>query len=300
MRELCGLDLVEAVGKIKVISLCPLTRALVTAGFMSMYGECECMPELLTNKTAVVTGGASGIGRGIALQLATHGADVVVADLQEEPQTPDTAPTLEAIENRTDSQSTFVKCNVTNYDDLVSTVDVAEEFGGIDVMVNNAGIVHPVEFFSTSEEDFDTLMDVNLKGAYFGCQAAGERMVESGGGTIINVASTAADQGFVEPGSLLYCAAKGGVKSLTYAVADLLGPEVRVNAIQPGFTGETGLAEKQDPELAAERATETVMGRLGRPEDLGNVTVFLASDLASYVTAESILVDGGWVNIGGP
>ena len=105
----------------------PITRALVTAGFMSMYGECECMPELLTNKTAVVTGGASGIGRGIALQLATHGADAVVADLQEEPQTPDTVPTLEAIENRTDSQSTFVKCNVTNYADLVSTADVAEE-----------------------------------------------------------------------------------------------------------------------------------------------------------------------------
>ena len=258
------------------------------------------MSELLADRTAVVTGGASGIGRGIALKLASHGADVVVADLREEPQTPDTVPTLEAIEDRTDSRGSFVECDVTDYDDVVGAVDAAEEFGGVDVMVNNAGIVHPVDFFDTTDEDFYALIDVNLKGAYFGCQAAGERMLESGGGSIINVASTAADQGFVEPGSLLYCAAKGGVKSLTYAVADLLGPEVRVNAIQPGYTDETGLAEKQDPELAAERATETVMGRLGRPEDLGNVTVFLASDLASYVTAESVLVDGGWVNIGGP
>ena len=258
------------------------------------------MSDLLADETAVVTGGASGIGRGIALELASHGADVVVADPRETPQTPDTTPTLDAIDERTDSRSRFVECDVTNYDDLVNAVDAAEEFGGVDVMVNNAGIVHPVDFFDTTDEDFEALMNVNLKGAYFGCQAAGERMLEAGGGSIINVASTAADQGFVEPGSVLYCAAKGGVKSLTFAVAELLGPEVRVNAIQPGFTDETGLAENQDDDLAAARATETSMGRLGRPEDLGNVTAFLASELSSYVTAESILVDGGWVNTGGP
>ena len=258
------------------------------------------MSDLLTDKTAVVTGGASGIGRGIALQLATHGADIVVADIQETPNTPDTTPTLEAIEDETDSQGLFVECDVTDYDDLVGAVDAAEEFGGIDVMVNNAGIVHPVEFFDATAEDFATLVDINLRGAYFGCQAAGERMVERGGGSIINVASTAADQGFVEPGSILYSAAKGGVKSMTFGIADLLGPEVRVNAIQPGFTDETGLAENHPEEAARARAAETAMDRLATPEDLGNVSVFLASDLSSYVTAESILVDGGWVNIGGP
>ena len=258
------------------------------------------MSSLLAGKTAVVTGGASGIGRGIALELASHGTDIVVADLRKSPQTPDTAPTMEAIDDRTDSRSRFVECDVTEYDDLVDAVDAAEEFGGINVMVNNAGVVHPVDFFDTTDEDFETLVDVILKGTYFGCQAAGERMLEGGGGSIINVASTAADQGFVEPGSLLYCAAKGGVKSLTFAIAELLGPDVRANAIQPGFTDETGLAENQDAELAAARATETSMGRLARPEDLGNVSVFLASELSSYVTAESIFVDGGWVNTGGP
>ncbi|MFC5973593.1 SDR family NAD(P)-dependent oxidoreductase [Halomarina salina] len=254
----------------------------------------------LSGKTAIVTGGASGIGRGITLTLAEKGADVVVADLNDQPRTPDTTPTLEAVDDETDSRGLFVECDVTDYDDLVGAVDEAEAFGGVDVMVNNAGIVHSVEFFETTDEDFDTLVDVNLKGAYYGCQAAGERMLENGGGSIVNVASTAADQGFVEPGSILYCAAKGGVKSMTYAIADLLGPEVRVNAVQPGFTDETGLAENHDPEAATARAEETVMERLGTPRDVGNVTAFLASDQASYVTAESILVDGGWVNIGGP
>ncbi|MFC6766595.1 SDR family NAD(P)-dependent oxidoreductase [Natrinema soli] len=258
------------------------------------------MSSLLTGKTAVVTGGASGIGRGIALKLASHGADIVVADLRETPRTPETTPTLEAIEAETDSQGRFVECDVTNYEDVVDAVDAADEFGGIDVMVNNAGIVHPVEFFETDDDDFETLVNVNLKGAYFGCQAAGERMLENGGGSIINVASTAAEQGFVEPGAILYCAAKGGVKSMTFAIADLLGPEVRVNAIQPGFTDETGLAENHDEEAARARAAETSLDRLGNPDDLGNVAVFLASDLSSYVTAEGILVDGGWVNTGGP
>ncbi len=95
-------------------------------------------------------------------------------------------------------------------------------------MVNNAGIVHPVEVFDTTDEDFATLIDVNLKSTYFGCQAAGERMLQNGGGSIINVATTAVEQGFVKPGSILYCAVKGRVKSMTVAVADLLGPDVRV------------------------------------------------------------------------
>lgn len=258
------------------------------------------MSDLLTDKTAVVTGGASGIGRGIALKLATHGADVVVADVRRTPQTPETVPTLEALDDETDSRGMFVECDVTDYEDVVGAVDAADEFGGINVMVNNAGIVHPVEFFETTDDDFSTLIDVNLKGAYFGCQAAGERMVERGSGSIINVASTAAEQGFVEPGSALYCAAKGGVKSLTFAVAELLGPDVRVNAIQPGFTDETGLAENQSAELANARAAETSLNRLATPDDLGNVAVFLASELSAYITAQGILVDGGWVNTGGP
>lgn len=135
-----------------------------TADFMSCCGIRERMSDLLAGKTAIVTGGASGIGRGIALELVSHGADIVVAELQETPQTPETTPTLEAIDEHTDSRSLFVECDVTSYDDLTDAVDAAEELGGIDVMVNNAEIVHPVDFFETTDEDFDTLVDVNLKG----------------------------------------------------------------------------------------------------------------------------------------
>lgn len=258
------------------------------------------MTELLSGKTAVVTGAASGIGRGIALTLAEHGANIVVADINEEPQTSGTIPTIEAIEDQTDVRCAFVECDVRNRADLVDAADLAEELGILDVWVNNAGIVHFVDFFETEEDDFLTLMDINLKGVFFGSQVAGERMLDHGGGSIINISSTTAEQGFVEPGSILYGTAKGGVKSMTFGLADLMGPDVRVNAIQPGFTDETGLAENQTDEHARSRAAETAMDRLGLPQDVGNVAVFLASDLSSYITAQGIYVDGGWVNVGGP
>lgn len=258
------------------------------------------MTHLLSEKTAVVTGGASGIGRGISLALASHGADVVVADINDEPQTPGTTPTIEAIEDQSDASGEFIQCDVRERDDLAAAVDAAEEIGNFEIMVNNAGIVHNVDYFDVTDEDFYKLIDINLKGVFFGCQVAGERMLENGTGSIINISSTAAEQGFVEPGSMLYSAAKGGVKSMTFGLAELMGPDVRVNAIQPGYTDETGLAENQTDELARTRAAETSLDRLATPEDMGNVAVFLASDLSSYITAQGIYVDGGWVNIGGP
>lgn len=259
------------------------------------------MSDLLAGKTAVVTGGSSGIGRGISLALAREGADVVVADLQATPRTGDTTPTVEAIEERTDADAQWVETDVTDVDSLRNAVDHAEAWGGIDVMVNNAGITGGSDFLDADEDDYYRITDVNLKGVYFGCQAAAERMVANGSGSIINISSTGADRGFEEPGATLYCATKGGVRSMTWALGEILGPEVRVNAIQPGFTGETGLAaDNHDAEAEAERAAETAMGRSGRPEDLGNAAVFFASDLSSYITAESLLVDGGWVHTGGP
>jgi len=259
------------------------------------------MSDLLAGKTAVVTGGASGIGRGISLALARHGADVVVADLRETPRTGNTTPTVEAIHEETDAEAEYVECDVTDAASVENAVDVADARGGIDVMVNNAGITGGPTFLETSDEDYYRVTDVNLKGVYHGCRAAGERMVENGSGSIVNIASSAADQGFDEPGAVFYCASKGGVRSMTYAIAEILGPDVRVNAIQPGFTGETGLAaDNHDPEVERERAAETALDRLGTPDDLGNAAVFFASDLSSYITAESLLVDGGWVNVGGP
>lgn len=158
------------------------------------------MSNLLAGKTAVVTGGASDIGRGICLALARESADVIVADRRETPRTEDTTPTVEAIHGKTDADAEYVECDVTDYDSVENAVERAERRGGIDVMVNNAGITGGPTFLETDEEDYYRITDVNLKGVYFGCRVAGERMVENGSGTIINVSSTGADRGFDEPG----------------------------------------------------------------------------------------------------
>lgn len=143
---------------------------------------------LLTDQAAVVTGGASGIGRGIALGVANAGADVVVADVREEPKG-DGAPIHEVIEAETDREATVGNCDVTSVADLEAAVDAAEQFGGIDVMVNNAGIWRPEDFLEVTEADYEELMAINMKGVYFGAQAAARRMVDEDGGSIINVSS---------------------------------------------------------------------------------------------------------------
>jgi len=259
------------------------------------------MSDLLADKTAVVTGGSSGIGRGIALSLAEHGADVVVADVQTTPNTADTTPTLEAIEDRTDARAEYVDCDVTDPDDVAGAAERAVEFGGLDVWVNNAGITHGSDFLDSTEEEFETMIDVHLKGTYLGCREAARAMLDGDGGSIVNVASSAVDRGWKAPGSFFYAAAKGGIQSMTFALGATLGPEVRVNAIKPSYTVETGLDTQNGDDIArTERAEETAMGRLGVPSDLGGAAVFLASDLSGYVTSEAILVDGGWVHVGGP
>ena len=259
------------------------------------------MTQLLADRTAIVTGGASGIGRGIALALAEHGADVVVADIRTEPRTDDTTPTLEAIEDSTDARAVFAHCDVTEPDGFDAALEAADELGGLDVMVNNAGVSSDADFLTATHDDFDAIVDVNLRGVYFGCQAAGTYMLQHGGGSIINIASTAAERGYERSGAALYAGTKGGVRSMTFTVAEILGPEVRVNAILPGFTLESGFASSgHDPAYIEQRAAETALHRLGYPEDIGGAAVFLASDLSSYVTAETLLLDGGWVHTGGP
>jgi|APHM01.1.fsa_nt_gi Dehydrogenases with different specificities (related to short-chain alcohol dehydrogenases) len=259
------------------------------------------MSQLLTNQTAIVTGGASGIGRMIALTFADHGADVVVADIRETPRE-GSEPTQERITTETDQTAVFVECDVTERGDLEAAVDAAEELGGLDIMVNNAGIHSETPFFEITEEEFDQLMDVNLKGVFFGAQVAGERLIENDdGGTIINMASLAADQGASY--QTLYTASKGAVKSLTYALADVFGGHgVRVNAIKPSFTETQMLAQGGMGEGEAGKQLEAAMlgatpaGRFGQPEEIANVALFLASDLSSYVNGESVSVDGGLGN----
>ena len=252
---------------------------------------------LLTDQAAVVTGGSSGIGRGIALEFARQGADVVVADVREEPKE-EGDPTHEVIEAETDREATFVECDVTAVADLEAAVEAAEEFGGIDVMVNNAGIWRPEEFLEVTEEEYEQLMDINTKGTYFGCQVAAERMVESGGGSIINLSSI--NGIFGNGGHPTYSVSKGGIALLTYSLAHGLGGEgIRVNAIHPGAIN-TNIGpedtEQTSDEQAAQLRQMIPLGRQGEPEDIAGAAVFLASDLAGYVTGESLVVDGGWTS----
>ena len=255
---------------------------------------------LLDGSTAVVTGASSGIGRGIARGFARHGAEaVIVADVREEPKEGG-QPTHEVLESETDTASEFVICDVTDQADLTAAIEAAEAYGGLDVMVNNAGIWHEEDFFEVTEEDYHRTMDVNLKGAYFGSQIAAERLVEHGdGGSIINISSIAGL--FGNANWPTYAASKGGMTMFTYSLAHKLGEHgIRVNAIHPGGVETMIGGEPTDPEAAAEQAeqfTQMVpLGRYGQPDDVAGAATFLASDLASYVTGESLVVDGGWTS----
>ena len=193
----------------------------------------------------------------------------------------------------------FVDCDVTDRADLESVVEATDEFGGVDVMVNNAGIWHAEEFFDVTEDEFQQMMDINLKGAYFGSQIAGKRMAANGAGSIINISSIA---GLFGNGNWpTYSASKGGLTMLTYSLAHKLGEHgIRVNAIHPGGIETMIGGEATDPEAAAAQAeqfTQMVpLGRYGQPEDIAGAATFLASDLAGYVTGESLVVDGGWTS----
>lgn len=253
------------------------------------------LDDLLTDDVAIVTGGASGNGREIALTFAEHGADVVIADITESPREGGT-PTHERIEEETDSDAVYVDCDVSNVDDLYQTVDAADEFGGVTIMVNNAGITESRSFLETTEEEYDTLMDINQKGMFFGSQAAAKSMQEGGReGSIINLSSTSGIRG--RPDGVGYCTSKGGVKLMTYAMAAALAPNIRVNAILPDVV-ETEMTNDDLDLIGTQAGNEYVdenilLKRTGKPKDVADAALYLASDLASFVTGHSLVVDGG-------
>lgn len=252
------------------------------------------MSNLLNGQTIVVTGGASGNGRAIAVSAAKAGARaVIVADIQDMPREGGRA-THELVQDL-GVQSTFVKVDVSQVCEFQQVIEAADEFGGITCMVNNAGILQPKPFLDVTEADFDRLMDINLKGVFFGAQAAARSMIAGGRrGTIINMSSVAGLLGSAPLSA--YSASKGAVKLLTYSLAGALGPEgIRVNAVHPGVI-ETEMT-LGDMDIANEASAKSIpLRRNGRPRDVADAVIYLASDMSSFVNGTSLVVDGGVYN----
>ncbi len=241
----------------------------------------------LEGKVAIVTGGSSGIGKAIVERYAWEGADVVIADVDEEKG--------QALADEVDD-AVFKKCDVSDREQVQQLVDeTVEEFGKLDIMVNNAGIGSVEGIEDMDLDDYEQIRSIDLDGVVYGCKAAAPHLKETEG-AIINMASIYGLVGDV--GSTAYNAAKGGVVNLTRSVADDLAPyNVRVNSICPGFV-ETPMTQdvKEDEEFMAHIENMTPLGRMADPEEISSVAAFLASDEASYITGENIAVDGGWTS----
>lgn len=253
---------------------------------------------LVADQTVVVTGGASGIGRGVALTFAEHGADVVVADIRETPREGGT-PTAERVREETDRDATFVECDVTLEGEFEPVLDAADGFGGVDTLVNNAAIAEADDFDVTTER-FEEFMAVNIRGYFLAARAVANRLVEEGrGGTIVNVSSTEAMR--TPPARPVYAATRGAVRNLTFGLAGRFGDDgIRVNALYPGLFKTTMTTDDIPLHDHIEAIEPRIpMGRHGEAEEVGGPAVFLASDLASYVTAAELVVDGGITYVSG-
>lgn len=238
-------------------------------------------------KTAVVIGGTSGIGEGIAMGFAEDGADVIATSRTEDSVT-ETATKLRNIGSKTVEQV----CDVADRASIDSFREtVFDEFNSVDILVNSAGIAAREEFLELSEDQWSDVLDVQLTGVFRTCQSFAREMDS---GAIINISSMSADLG--RSRLLPYCAAKSGVNALTRCIAKELGPSIRVNAIAPGFikTPMTSEEYAEGTEFRERIQQRTSLGRMGKREEIVGTAIYLASDSSSYTTGEIHVVDGGF------
>ena len=240
-------------------------------------------------KVAVITGGAQGIGRACAERFLSEGARVVLADVDE------TRLAATAARIGTRENVLAVVADVARKADVDALIaETVEKFGRIDILLNNAGICPVADFLDFTEDQFDRTLAVNLRGAFFGTQAAGRQMIaKGGGGVIINMSSI--NSGLANPACAPYAISKGGMNQVTSTAAVAFAPHgIRVCGVGPG-TIATDIIKGAFTERAGMDAilARTPMGRLGEPEEIASVVAFLASDDASYITGETIYPDGG-------
>lgn len=245
---------------------------------------------MLTNKTAVVTGASRGIGRSIAIDLAKKGANVVVNYSGNEAKANEVVDEIKAL----GQQAFAVKADVSNVEEVQALMKQAvDTFGSIDILVNNAGITKDNLLMRMKENEWDDVININLKGVFNCTKAVTRQMMKQRSGRIINVASVVGVCG--NPGQANYVAAKAGVIGLTKTTAkELASRHITVNAVAPGFIS-TDMTDKLDENVQTEMLKQIPLARFGAPEDISNVVVFLASEGAGYITGQTIQVDGGMV-----
>jgi NAD(P)-dependent dehydrogenase (short-subunit alcohol dehydrogenase family) len=247
----------------------------------------------LDKRTAIVTGARRGIGRAIALALAKEGANVAVSDISLE----DCQKVVGEIE-KLGRKGLAVRCDVTSTPEVEDMVKkTVAKFGKLDILVNDAGIIAYKPFLELTDDDWDKIMSVNLRGQFLCARAAAKEMIKNKWGRIINIASISSGGcGIAFPLIAHYTASKGGVMALTEALALELTPQgINVNAICPGAIDTNMVQDVKDSGQLKQVLARVPKGRLGRPEEIGHLAAFLASEDADYISGAAIVIDGGWL-----
>lgn len=243
---------------------------------------------MLKDKVAVVTGGSRGLGRAIALKLAENGANIAVVYAGNEQAANEAC---EQISQHSVKVKAY-RCDVSDFEATKElTAQIISDFGGIDILVNNAGIVRDGLTLHMKEDDFDAVIDTNLKGAFFMIKNCYSHFMKKRSGKIINITSVSGMMG--NPGQANYSSAKAGLIGLTKTIAkELAGRNVTCNAIAPGFI-ETEMTDKLSDKVKEGAVAAIPLKRMGKPEDVANLAAFLADEQSNYITGEVIKVDGG-------
>lgn len=243
---------------------------------------------MLKGKTAIITGSGRGIGKAIAMKLASYGANIVINDIPSSDYADATCEEIKAL----GVDSIVIKGDVRNADDVKNLIDTTlEKFGAIDIFVNNAGVTRDGLMLRMSEDDWDLVMDINLKGAFNCIKAVARPMMKQRSGAIINIASVVGEMGNV--GQANYSASKGGLIALTKTTAkEFASRGIRCNAVAPGFIA-SDMTDKLSDEVKKQYFAAIPLGKFGQTDQIADVVAFLASDMSSYVTGQVINVDGG-------